>query len=559
MTQVPRRSFLKRLLAGSVCLPWACAERRPPDPAVDVQARFVDAVPPQRGHVLRRPLVPEEFAAAAPVSVDVLVVGGGVSGLAACWKLRQAGVERLLLVDLADRLGGQAVAGQAGDLSFPWGAHYINVPPSEADCVHEVLADLGVISGYDAAGRPRVDADHLLRWPAERLWVEGAWVEGLDPFGGAGDGEMEELLAFEDDMLRWTLHRGRDGRRAFAMPLAYSTADAGVRELDGLTMAEYVERRGWRGDRLAWLIDQACKDDYGSLAADVSAWAGIHYFACRYYDHRLREDYPSDTLTWPEGNQFLADGLARGLTAGEQWLATAVVGLRREGTAAEALCIHAPTGQRRRVRARSVVYAGKLHTAARVVADLPAAQRRSMEGLTYVPWIVAAVRLSAELGDAGLAWDNVVMDSPSVGHVSARHQASPAPEGAGEVLVYYLPLVEDPAAAMQELLVDDPQPWARRVMADLARVHPQIPALVEGIDICRWGHGMVRPAPGVIWGAGSGLRRRPCGVVAFASCDATGLPLFEESLFAGVAAAERCLDVLDAPYTTSLHGMPAHG
>ena len=360
-------------------------------------------------------------------------------------------------------------------------------------------------------------------------------------------------------MLRWTLHRGRDGRRAFAMPLAYSTADAGVRELDGLTMAEYVERRGWGGDRLAWLIDQACKDDYGSLAAHVSAWAGIHYFACRFYDHRLRDDYPSDTLTWPEGNQFLADGLARGLTAGEQWLATAVVGLRREGAAAEALCIHTPTGERRRVRARSVVYAGKLHTAARVVADLPAAQRRSVEGLTYVPWIVAAVRLSEELGDAGLAWDNVMMDSPSVGYVSARHQTSPAPERGGEVLVYYLPLVGDPAAARQELLTADPQPWAARVMADLARAHPRLPGLVEGIDICRWGHGMVRPAPGVIWGPESHLRRRPCGVVAFASCDATGLPLFEESLFAGIAAAERCLDVLDTPYTTSLHGLPAHG
>ena len=32
-----------------------------------------------------------------------------------------------------------------------------------------------------------------------------------------------------------------------------------------------------------------------------------------------------------------------------------------------------------------------------------------------------------------------------------------------------------------------------------------------------------------------------------------------EQLKPGIAAAERCLDVLDAPYTTSLHGMPAHG
>ena len=381
-----------------MCLPLACAERRPSSlygEVGEVAARFVDAVSPQRGHLLRRTLDPANFATAAVTDVDVLVVGGGVSGLAACWKLKRAGVERVFLVELADRLGGDAVAGQAGALQFPWGAHYINVPPAEADCVHEVLCDLDVISGYDAAGRPLVSPDHLLRWPAERLWADGDWVEGLDPFADAGQAEMDDLQAFEDDMLRWTLHRGRDGRRAFAMPLAYSTADAHVRQLDGQTMAEYSKLQGWRSPRLAWLIDQACKDDYGSLAGDVSAWAGIHYFACRFYDRRVRDDYPSDTLTWPQGNQFLADGLARELSADERWLATAVVGLHSGDTSAEALCVHAPTGEPLRVRARSVVYAGKLHTAPHVVTDLPAAQRQAIAQLNYVPWLVAAVKLTS--------------------------------------------------------------------------------------------------------------------------------------------------------------------
>ena len=96
-------------------------------------------------------------------------------------------------------------------------------------------------------------------------------------------------------------------------------------------------------------------------------------------------------------------------------------------------------------------------------------------------------------------------------------------------------------------------------MADLTRVHPELPPLVQGIDICRWGHGMVRPAPGGIWGPESLLRRQPFGALSFASSDAGGLPLFEEALFAGIAAAEHSLDVLDMPYTTSLHGMPSHG
>ena len=195
-----------------------------------------------------------------------------------------------------------------------------------------------------------------------------------------------------------------------------------------------------------------------------------------------------------------------------------------------------------------------------MIADLPEAQRRAMAGPDYVPWIVAAVRLSEELGDAGLAWDNVMMDSPSVGYVSARHQTSPAPEdGVERCWSTTCPWSGTRPRPGRSCCGAIRSRGLARVMADLARVHPQLPGLVEGIDICRWGHGMARPAPGVIWGPESHLRRQPCGVVAFASCDATGLPLFEESLFAGIAAAERCLDVLDAPYTTSLHGLPAHG
>ncbi|MBT3342024.1 MAG: NAD(P)-binding protein [Gemmatimonadetes bacterium] len=558
MKRLPRRGFLKALLAGSVALPYACG-RPSPGPIRDVPARFVDRLHPAVGHLLRGSFDPADFSTARETTVDALVVGGGVSGLAACWKLRQAGVQRVLLVELASQLGGDATAGQAQGLEFPWGAHYINVPPAEADCVHEVLTDLEVITGYDGAGRPVIHPDHLLRWPAERLWEDDNWSAGLDPFGAASPGELEQLQAFEDDMLRWTLYRGQDSRRGFAMPLAYSTADARVRALDTMTMAQYSRQQGWSSPRLSWLIDQACKDDYGGIAADVSAWAGIHYFACRFYDRRLQEQYPSDTLTWPGGNQFLVDGMARNLSQDECWLSTAVVGLLPGATTTQALCFNIPSGEPLRVQASSVVYAGKLHTAPHVVVDMPKQQRQAIEELDYVPWLVAAVKLSSQLGDPGLAWDNILMDSPSVGYVSARHQTSPTAQPEGEVLVYYLPLIEDLVNTRKQLLEADPQPWANRVLADLTRVHPHLPDLVEGIDLCRWGHGMVRPAPGVIWGPGAEQRRQPCGRIAFASCDAGGLPLFEEALFAGIAAAEHCLDTLDMTYTTSLHGMPVHG
>ena len=58
---------------------------------------------------------------------------------------------------------------------------------------------------------------------------------------------------------------------------------------------------------LRWYVDYACRDDYGALAAQTSAWAGIHYFASRAHDEQ-------GPLTWPEGNGWIVKRLAAQLS-----------------------------------------------------------------------------------------------------------------------------------------------------------------------------------------------------------------------------------------------------
>jgi len=207
------------------------------------------------------------------------------------------------------------------------------------------------------------------------------------------------------------------------------------------------------------------------------------------------------------------------------------------------------------------VYAGKLHVAPRIVAGMSADQTQAMAQARYSAWLVAAIHVS-ELPDrpeVDVCWDNIVYDSPAVGYVSARHQTEAGQQERGsDVLVYYLPFVRDLVGARMELRDRDQAYWADRVMGDLLSVHPDLDQVVERIDVWRWGHAMVQPIPHGIWGHEAEQRQRPLGRVAFASCDATGLPLFEEACFAGVRAAEHCLDCMGVEYATSLEGMP-HG
>jgi len=117
------------------------------------------------------------------------------------------------------------------------------------------------------------------------------------------------------------------------------------------------------------------------------------------------------------------------------------------------------------------------------------------------------------------------------------------------VLTYYLPFVDtDSRAARRRLLAGDRTHWLRVIFDDLLAVHPQLLDQVERVDLYRWGHGMVRPRPGFLWG--DRLRLPSLSGLAWAGADCGGLPLFEEAHDSGVRAAEEVLAARGLPFKT---------
>jgi len=547
-----RRRFLK-WLAASGGIPFGATAIRAEPEGYSIPGQFANP-DPAIAHMMRDGGGPKSFPDSQETLFDVAIVGGGISGLCAAWKLRRSGVERIVVLEAAGELGGTSTSGQRQGKPFPWGAHYINIPPQEADCVHEVLGDIGIIEGYDERGWPRIAADALLRWPHERLHIDGVWQEGLEPLHGANAYEREQMLRFRDEMLRWAMYRGVDGRRAFTLPLSYSSIDPRARALDQVSMGSYLREQGFDSPRLRWYVDYACRDDYGSLSNQISAWAGIHYFACRHYDYRLHDEYPAHTLTWPQGNNRLAQGLSKKLESDQ--IRRGQLALRIEAHGAEHQIGLYDTGNAefKSLRAKAVIYAGKLHTAPYVVQGLPSEQVQTLRSLEYSPWLVAAIHLKNGHEIEGAAWDNVLYDSPSLGYVVADHQGGGG-ERTGKTLIYYLPFVEGLATARKNLLEREHHYWVDYIIGDLSRTEKILAQSVERIDIYRWGHGMLRPSPGLLWGAAAAWRGKSRGGVFFASCDRPGLPLFEEALYAGILAAEESMRYLNHSFSTSLNGL----
>ena len=503
----------------------------------------------QTGHRLRQGVFPEPQQTR---EVRVVIVGAGIAGLSAGWKLAKSGCRDFVLLELEPEAGGNARWGQNHVSAYPWGAHYLPVPPPEATAVRELLDEMGLVQAYGPDGEPIYDPRHLCHAPQERLFIEGRWRDGLsarDLLDPDGTGAVAALTAFEAQVRRYQDYRDTRGRRAFALPVAASTTDAEIVALDQLSMREYFDRAGWSSALLRWYVDFCCRDDYGCTLETTSAWAGWHYFCSRPED--------AEYLTWPEGNgrivQHFMERLARHVSTGMlvyRLRSTSAAG--RDASSADGVEVDAiDTGAETavRFRARHVIYALPRFTARHVI-DGYAPPGLRLDAFTYSPWMVA--NLTVDRLPEGAAWDNVLFESPSLGYVVATHQdlrIAPGPS----VLTYYLPLtVPNPEVARTWMLERSWSDWVSLILADLARVHPEIESLVTHVDVMLWGHAMIRPVPGFVWGEARRRAAEHHGAIHFAHSDMSGVSLFEEAQYHGVRAAEEVMRELGHTHTSSL-------
>jgi phytoene dehydrogenase-like protein len=529
VTRLTRRELLLSFLGPAVAAA-ACRGGRPASLPFDgVIAGADDGL----GHTLRagaRPRPDVESRA------SVVVVGAGLAGLSAAWRLSRAGLEDYRVLELGAAPGGTAVGGANAVSAFPWGAHYLPCPLPHARAVGLLAREMGA-ADLSADGALVFDEAQLCRAPQERIFVADRWYEGLYPRAGATPADLDELARFQAEVKRLSELRDGRGRRAFAVPMAHGSDDAELVALDRQSMAEWLASRRLDGERLRWYVEYGCRDDYGTRLADTSAWAALHYHASR-----TEHGGPDDLLTWPEGNARIVAHLARvaGRRLSTGVLVTEVKPLAR---GAEVVAFRPGGGPCERITADHVILcvprlvAARLLPHPRLVAEAHAFEAGA--------WLVANLTLRRRPRSRGFpeAWDNVLYGSRSLGYVVATHQSDRhgGPPGA-TVWTWYLSLVQRDAAEAHRWLAG--LSWreaAELVMADLRRAHPDVEQCTERLDVWRWGHAMIRPRPGFVFGPERRRAHQPLGDVHFAHTDLSGLPLLEEAQYHGIRAAEEIL------------------
>jgi protoporphyrinogen/coproporphyrinogen III oxidase len=385
----------------------------------------------------------------ATMTRDVVVIGGGIAGLSAAWRLRHRDV---LLLEAGDRLGGRMRSDVRGDYWLNYGAHLFPAPGSLVD---EMAHECGL----------------------ETVPVTGGMMG----------------LALGSTLLV----RGRVETYPFRLPLSIrdriAFAKAGVKIQRAVAKYHRLDRRYDFEDHRTF------GEFIGPLPSAVHA-----IFSCAAHRATAELDQLSArcgiglfALVWGGKGSLIARNLlggagqlpaALGRELGDRVRTDSRVrAIRPDGAE---LVVHSGDEE---IRARQVIVAAQAPRAAPLVAPVAAQAAAALAQLTYGPFLSVAVETSET---TAMPYDDVyAIATPGrvfdmfTNQAHALRVGGPRRHG-GSLMLF---AGAQPAAA---LMRERDEVIVERFLADLHELYPQTRGVIADATVHRWELGNVYAHPG---------------------------------------------------------------
>ncbi len=536
---------------------------------------------------------------------DCVVVGGGISGLAAAliFRRRARPGATCLVIDNHPIFGGEAKRNE-----FHVDGHRLIAHQGSA--FYFVPYPLSFLARfYDSIGLPQPRLEYQT-WGGSRQRM----VTSNTPYGAPGMDQGQFGFYFGQKFGRtpgeWVIDPLR--RNLTGAPISNEVRDEVLKILRTQTRADF-QRPSYDGDPISRSLDAMTLEDHliwlygvsretvrtylgdegGGFGLGPDALSAMTLYAPDFL-HPLPD--PAAEQMFPDGNSGFArmivktllpdalsgpntlEGVCRGMlnlealdrsgSAVRIRLSATVVSVQHDGdpTKSDAVTLaYTRGGKVSKVQARAVIVAGGSWTAKHIVRDLPSSHREAY-GLFYrspammVNVAVRNWRFLEKLGISGCRWFEGVGSFIQMRHVATcgapATTIDPDQPAVITVKVIYptpgLPTEEQGHRGRAEMLGTSFREYERRIRSQFddmfTRAGLDVRRDIAGIILNRWGHAYVSPQPGWYYGSNGKpsprdvLRAAPFGRVAFANTDLSGNMDHRSSIIEADRAVGQLLD-----------------
>ncbi|TML88555.1 MAG: FAD-dependent oxidoreductase [Actinobacteria bacterium] len=391
---------------------------------------------------------------------DVVVVGGGIAGLAAAWHLRDLDV---VVLEASERVGGRIRSEARGPVWLNFGAHVFG---GAGSATGRLIAETGTAAA-------RVEGRLAAVALGDRVLASGR-VETY-PFRLPLSLRSRAALVRAGVVLRRAV--GRYAATAAERP-GESAAERQQRMLDFLDDRSFTDFLGPLPPDVDAIFRATLNRSSGE-PEELAAGYGVGYF------HLVWNRGAGLSRNIVGGSSRVIDALAAGL--GDRIrMGVPVTGVLRDGDGVRVRC----GGEE--LAARAAIVATPAYVTRTIVHDLPVDTAAALDAIPYGPYVVGAF-LTKESGP--MPWDGTyALATPQRSFSMLFNTANVLRTGdrdpGGSLMVY---AAAGYARALAEL---DDAGVAERFLADLHDLYPEARGVVEEVEIQRWERGLPYPRPG---------------------------------------------------------------